>query len=359
MSLSKYLFESLSEKNVKTLKDYINDENFDEMMKVIINHYKRLSTTGIKYAEFFKKKGLSNRDFDSNVELGKQIADIFIRHDDIERFNEIIHNNGILPFNDLISDSIINIKDKLDLKPGVYNEIANIKNVTSNNVNVGKFEILLKFILKENSSFATKGDVVIKYNNQPLSIEVKEGNSAHPGSNVLSSQEVSNYFTSLYNKKSDVILFGSNKMNIRLNDFFNNEFQDKKIDVNLFIKNLCKAVYYQYNNQKPKEDNEVVNSVYKVLKEYNEDSEYTFVTEESIKVDTNKVYALLQVLYYKNKEQFDYLLLTNIDSGNVFCNKIDINVQTLKALTNTLKITCPEGNVNAIGRRATAKISIA
>lgn len=362
----------LSKENIKNLENYINNNNYNIMLKYIKKGYNTILTTGEHYKEFFKRHGLSSSFFNEKANLGVRIADIFNEYDAIELFQKIISNNGLIEFDELkqmtkynILDIIKNAISNLDLKEmvsdktikSIFTEIFEIDDIKSNNANVGTLEVLLKFILKNNAVSKGHGDVIILGKNGVESIEVKSGKtkstSAHPcGQVVETNKEVSRYFYELYgDKQSSIILFGGAKANENFLKYFNNKIED----INLFITNLCQSIAYQYKQQ---DNNNAINIAKNAIINWN-DSSKCISNNKIEQIPFYSICVILQTYFYQLSDKWTSLLLVNSKNGHfIIFDMIDFNKQKIEQLLSNIEFYYSEGNDNATGRRSVGRIFI-
>jgi len=352
-----YIKEGLSNDRLKQLTDIINDDNFDFVFPKIQQAVKSSKTIGQQFKDFFTNKGLANSFFSNKPELGHRISDIFAKYDNIEVLDKLINENGIIGFEDIVQADSVNINDTckdFGFEDDVISEIANINDVLSNNANVGKYELLLKMILKENAAKSDKGDICITLDGSNIDIEVKAGKSLAEsarvcGQIVKSIPEMSNYFARLYHKETDTILFGGAGMGDKLSNFLNH-----KIDVNLFIKNLCAAILYQYILP-----DSLLDDLTLAVKNYNENNEV--ITTSSIKPkEFIQLFGILQAYGYMMKDKWDYICVINTKNGDCAIHgAIDkITAGWIESIHNKFEFYYPEGNENAIGRRGISRIFV-
>lgn len=372
IKLNEYIIEKLSDASIKKLEKYIDDNNVEQFIPYIIKGAKTIQTTGVHYKDYFKDKGLSNKDFNNSPNLGHRIADIFNDNDATELFNKIIINKGLLNYTDIINtDNVLNIYDliqkevksqlKYDISDkqlnNIIDSIANINNVVSNNANVGKYEVLLKFLLKQNTGKETsKGDVVITYEFSDEPIEVKTGNnlqtSAHPcGQTVKSNLEITKYFAELYDIKVDnnTVLFGGAKSSSKILDFIGG----KITDVDDFIKNIVKTIAYQYFLES---NNKLIDELSKAVSSWNK-----IITETSIdEKEFNQLIGCLQTYCYYVHDKWNALCVFNTTNGNFRLEQFsdDITKSTIENIMKKFSFYPSEGNKNATGRRSIVRIFI-
>lgn len=355
--LLEYFNESLSSENVRKLSTYITDENIDAFLPKIEKIYKQLDLIGDHFKSYFTNKGLDSKSFDNNkdAQIGLKISSFFADEGKNDVLKEIVNNGGLIDFDTLYEKN--NIFDICKDFRDSAKKISLIKDVTSNNANVGKFEILLKFILKENSSEGKKGDVVISYKNKPFAIEVKGGNklttSAHVcGQSTKSITEASKEFLKILNITSDDIAFlGSAKSNERLSKILNdNNITD--ID-NVIIPSYIKAFSFQYG---VKPDKNIIDPITDKVIEYNNKNEiFKLVDNKIIVASLTDLIGLLQLYFYNQKENWDAICIINQINGDYVIFKND-DLLDFDKITNNIKFNYPEGNTDATGRRSISRV---
>jgi len=370
-----YCFEELSNNNIKELKKYINDNNFNIILPDIIQICKKSNLIGDNFKNYFKEKGLSKDFYDNNDEakLGHRIASYFADYDYNNILIDIINSNkdkdhrGILNYETLykaseyqkfnlykLCYSQLNNKENInfDTFKKILEKIANINNVTANNANVGKFEILLKFILKENAVKHSHGDVAIDYNNG-FGLEVKGGNTLESGARICgqttrSTKELCIEFCKLLNIKDpkDISFLGSAKANTRLEAILDIYNIDKIIEA------YVKAFAYQYQIDNKDDIEFCINKI----KEYNKSENIFTIENNFIKIKSlTNLNGIIQLYFYSKKDQWDAIFVVNQTNGDYVI--IDSkNILNIKDTLNLVKFYPFEGNEQATGRRCVSRI---
>lgn len=377
--LIEIIYENLNKENLKSLKQYVNDENFHDLLPKLQRAVKELATEeNIKgdnnhYNKYFHKHALSNDVYEKKPNIGHIIASIFIDNDEVEEFNDIINNNGIISFEDLkthnnLFDICKNTKvlngKLIDFEKSAK-KISEIDNIKCHKVNVGQGEILLKFILKDNILKVGKGDISLENN---INIEVKGGNdykhSGSIGKNIHSIVSTSNEFlnylqiSSKYTGNPGEQFLASGNANKALEKLLN----DNNIsDINLIIESFVKAYIYQYMLDKSNENisNDKINkakNIIDIIKTYNNDTK-TIILDNDNKIKINnsltEMIGLTQLYLYSIVENFNYLFVFNQKTGDYKLIEI---VNDYKEIINSIIFYFPEGGSKATGRRCASRV---
>lgn len=360
--LSEYLYEELKEENVKTLKLYINDENFDEILPKIIHICKVNNLIGDEYKSYFNKKGLGNDSYNNNPELGYRISSLFAQSEE-----DVIHvltnmvkkeNNGLISFDELVDDNEM-FKSVCKNFEKVAKEIANINNVISNNANVGKFEILLKLILKENAVAHGHGDVAINYNGGTFNLEVKGGDKKATsarmcGQTIRSTMEASKKFLSLFDidESDDVSFLGGAASNKRLEKILNDHHIT---DIDTIIKYYVNAFVFQYGLENTTE--EMVNKFIENIIKYNKSANIFSLKNDKVSIKRlTDLMGLIQLFFYSLKDNWDGIFIVNQISGHYKILKRNEILSDFNNVFNSVVFGDNEGNENATGRRCACRI---
>lgn len=166
-----YNIISLSEENKKILSDMLkNNLITDDDVVFIVKRHKKAVLFTKEMIELYDKVLYEDKKFDVlNWPKNSSAKESFIRifDDNIEILNGIIKNGGVISINDLAE-----IGNIFNYCEGFEKEAADIAELTTPNGNTasGKFEILLKLLLKEGYT-GKSGDVSIK--GSPKGMEVK------------------------------------------------------------------------------------------------------------------------------------------------------------------------------------------
>lgn len=408
-NLVDYINEQLSKKNIEKLEKYINDKNFGTYISQIrkINNssmFSKLNNPNPKDNEnndnsnkfnleyrldkYLAYHGLTADYFNSGADnIKKFIINTFVENNGAGLLEDIIANNGLIFYNKIglwevknFNVEIKNVINNIKSKGNNYNkcnidkiidEIFKYDTPRSNNANVGKGEILLKFILKnrnknekidkKDKKKAPHGDIYIFPDNggEPVKIEVKssavKGDGARICGIVRNNQDVSDYFCKLYNKEvSKILLFGGKQdLQDRILDFFNRNIDD----VDLFIENVVKSIAFQYTDSTHQFSNNLINTICKVSKIWNKSS--GCVKSDNINIDLYVQFiGALQTYLYKVQDGFDRLIVINNKSKNfINCDFGVFNEDLLERLINSFEY----GNSEATGdikntRRSVSRI---
>ena len=375
--------EALSANNLKTLKEFVNDENFDLILPKIKQACKEADLIGEHFKKYFTDKGLDNMSFANNKEeLGLRIASYFANVDKNYILKDIVKHNGILSFSELLAysdqadkdnkNNIFDIcenyhielleKDSDDNEDGNFRDVAekisNITNVISHSANVGKFEILLKFMLKENAAKHDHGDVSINYNgNDGFGIEVKGGDTLNKaarigGQSIRSTKELCTEFCNLLNisKQPDMSFLGSASANERLKKIL---IANDINDIDLIISSYVKAFAYQYQVDNNEDVEKLISSVTK----YN-DSKNIFSINDDEKIEIKNLTDLngvVQLYFYSKKERWNSIIVINQTTGYYRIINAD-EILDFDKVFKTVKFYFFEGNESATGRRCASRI---
>ena len=324
-----YFFENISKENIKKLEEYINDDNFDDYLKLIKRHASSNNVDKQTFEDFFKRHGIAELNWGRNNDAVKQFTHLFAEYDNLDKLNEIIKNDGVISVNDVEESANIFTK----YCKGFEEEAKTIASwVNSTSANAGPCEMLLKFILKEGRTFKS-GDVGILGKKKQEEMEVKagtlKGKSASGGhaagqkGNIRKAWSIYWYLDhNLFNKDTD------NSEADKL-QYFQNEkvgfkdFNQKLIDNNLLDNprnisdKIVEALEFQYNfisNTKGakstlKTENDLKDAAFEQLKPY--------IKKDGI--SSNKalinVVGCVQLYLYSQVEHFDYFFAVMIDKN--------------------------------------------
>lgn len=399
-----YINENLSSENLSKLSDYVNDENFEslfnEIKKASIRLKTRIKSDSDKskdeknleknyFKKFFINHGLTNKAFNGKPNLGHRIADIFVDNEEVDEFNKVIlnskyENGGLISFDELSKDKEGNIFDICkDFKKSAK-EILNINNVTAHNRNVGKCEILLKFILSDKATIKGKGDVSLE---NDINIEVKgftpgkKGGAINPSS-IESLSHTSKEFLKWLNysnleytgkgaekkKDGDKIggqFLGSENANKALEKLVNTENNEGKTitDVDFLLENFVKAYAFQYMVGLNSEN---VDKILSIIKKYNDEEKIIKLEDDKISISKSltDMIGLIQLYLYSVVEEFNYIFVINQEKGNY--SLLEINKRNnsgkitsftdYKDILNFVKFDAPEAGPKATGSRVACRI---
>ena len=350
---NEFFLEELSSSNIKKIEDYVNNENIEIILPKIKQACKEAELIGDHFKQYFKNKGLDNKSFDNDPELGFRIGSIFAKNEQNTILKDIVKNNGVITFDELTKGSNIFdfCKDFLESAK----TISKIINVTSHNANVGKFEILLKFMLKENGVSHSHGDVAIDYKGG-FGLEIKGGDKAETsaricGQTVLSTKEMCKYFLELFDIKSeDVSFLGSGSANTRFAKVLNDN--DIK-DIDKIIENYVKAFAYQYQI---KENDKCIDKMIDALQKYNKDQNIFKLEDNKIVIERlTNINGVVQLYFYSNKDKWDGIFVVNQLNGDYQIIKADEIIDFEKTI-NKIIFKDLEGNSQATGRRCVSRV---
>jgi len=394
--LKEYFFEALSKENLKKLKEYINDDNVDDVIKMYIRHSNKLSIGGELYTNFFNLHGLSKLNWGRKNDALKQFKELFAENDHLDIFQKIIQNNGIVKIGDLNTEGNIfkdYCGDNKELNP-CGNFIEEAKTIAlwtnSGSANVGPAEILLKFILKEGRS-GPKGDVAIAIDENDIEskeeMEVKAvtlaknvsgGHAAGQTGNIRNAWSIYWFLDNkLFKLKTlstdaDKLQYFQNEK-VGLKDF-NQKIKDANIeDLRVISDAIVNALCYQYRFIQNETSDEPDNlKGYKTLKEQAYQLCNKIYDKNIGFKSANDLYDLvgcIQLYLYSQVEQFDYffavLIDKNIDTesadnGKYWCVKNcstdDTDLLKFDKVLSHLKFKCLDSTTTSQGR--TGKIII-
>ena len=394
-NLTDYINESLSQKNIKKLEKFLTDENFDAYLGEIRQIVKRskfskLKNPNPKNNEESKNKfdleyqidkylsyhGLTSDYFNSGADDIKNfIINTFVKNNGSDLLEAIIRNQGLIYFNKLnlwqtynfnieIKKALKNIKIKENTTESdidkIIDAIFNYDTPKSNNSNVGKGEILLKFILKSRNVMSSHGDISIYNDNSNTieNIEVKssatKGTGARVSGLVRSNKEVSKHFCELYNKvEQKSLLFGGKQdLEERILKFFNNN-----IDVDLFIENVVKSIVFQYTDTEHPFTENLITDMCKVAISWNKTSNCVKTNNIDIDLYIQFIGALQTYLYYVQDGFTRFTVMNNVNKNFIICDFGNFSKDLLEKMINTFEY----GNSEATGdikntRRSVSRI---
>jgi len=353
-----YINETLSNDNIKKLSDYITDDNFDLVFPKIQKLVKEADLIGEDFKKFFTNKGLDNKSFDDDkeAEIGLRISSYFADENKNDILKKIVSDNGVESFDDIYKGN--NIFKFCNKFKDIARKISLIKNVTSHGANVGKFEILIKFLLKEDKAESDYGDISIKYkNNDKFIIEVKGGNTlpkagAVCGQAIKSTEQSSSKFLNILNITSEDISFlGSANANKRLEKVLNdNNINDIKIIISSFVKSIA----YQYSV----ENEEYINSFTNNLINYNEENKIFEVKDNKVNIKSlTNILGITQLYFYSKKDKWDAIFVVNQTNGDYVIVK-ENELLEFDSVFEKVNFYPGEGNTSATGRRCISRIFV-
>mgnify|MGYP004684404075 CR=1 FL=1 len=397
-NLVDYINESLSKKNIEKLEKFLTDENFDVYLGEIRQIVKRSKFSKLKNPnpknnenneesknkfdleyqidKYLSYHGLTSNYFNSGADdIKKFIIDTFVKNNGSDLLEAIIRNQGLIYFNKLnlwqtynfnteIKKALKNIKIKENTTESdidkIIDAIFNYDTPKSNNSNVGKGEILLKFILKSRNIMSSHGDISIYNDNSNTieNIEVKssatKGTGARVSGLVRSNKEVSKHFCELYNKvEQKSLLFGGKQdLEERILKFFNNN-----IDVDLFIENVVKSIVFQYTDTEHPFTENLIADMCKVAISWNKTSNCVKTNNIDIDLYIQFIGALQTYLYYVQDGFTRFTVMNNVNKNFIICDFGNFSKDLLEKMINTFEY----GNSEATGdikntRRSVSRI---
>ena len=75
--LKEYFLEALSAENIKKLEEYINDDNINDVINMLVNHSNKASIKGKEYEDFFDLHGLSKLNWGRKNSALAQFTNVF------------------------------------------------------------------------------------------------------------------------------------------------------------------------------------------------------------------------------------------------------------------------------------------
>lgn len=329
-SIINFINEELSVDKLDTLKQYITNDNFNDIL-TLVKRYNIKHNVNTKYDEYFDNHGLSKLKISGKLTVKDYIIGLFIDNDKQEILDDIVSKPGIIKINELgkLSDKdnglyIGNIFNYCNGWIDIAKEIAKTK--PQNKTVIGSYEILLRFMI-DGASSGDKGDVFFINSNSEMEVKTTTYKGT-PGVNKSGGRTAGikngiKYSKDLYNRIYELLKNNKQLKNIENNDYFSNEKSVKdfirminnNIDyIDYIINVICKSLYFQYNlNENDK--NELSDLTNKIL---------TYIQKENI-IDENNpkkfinVIGFIQLYLYQKVEKFKYfisLLLNKSDEEN-------------------------------------------
>lgn len=337
-----YFLEALSAENIKKLEEYINDDNINDVINMLVNHSNKSSIKGEEYENFFSLHGLSKLNWGRKNSALKQFTNVFSENDNLDIFKKIIQNNGIVNINDLKEEGNI-FKDycgdneKLNPCGNFIEEAKTIASWTNGgSANVGPAEILLKFILKEGRT-GNKGDVAIAVDeNDPTPKEemevkaatlAKNASGGHAAGQTGKIRNAWSIYWFLDNKlfklktlstDADKLQYFQNEK-VGLKDF-NQKIKDANIeDPRVISDGIVNALCYQYRfiQNETADKPEDLKGYDKLKEEAYKLCNKIYDKNNGFK-SANDLYDLvgcIQLYLYSQVEQFDYFFAILIDKN--------------------------------------------
>lgn len=326
-SLINFINEEISGDKLDTLKQYITDDNFNDIL-TLVKRYNIKHNTNPNYDKYFDDHGLSKLKISGSLTVKDYIIGLFIDNDKQEILDDIVSKPGIIKINELGELAgkdnglyIGNIFNYCDGWIDIAKEIAKTK--PQNKTVIGSYEILLRFMI-DGASSGDKGDVF--FINSKSEMEVKTTTyKGTPGVNKSGGRSAGikneiKYSKDLYNRIYELLKNNKQLKNIEKNDYFSNEKSVKDFIrminnnanyTNDIINVICKSLCFQYNLNK----NELSNLTNKIL---------TYIQKENIINENNpqkfiNVIGFIQLYLYQKVEEFNYfisLLLNKSDEEN-------------------------------------------
>lgn len=321
----------LSEKNIKELNKFIDNDNFKDILK-LIKEYKLLTyindkqNCDNKFIKFFNEHGLLTLNWGDDDNTLTKFVHLFNKYNDLHILNNIIDLNGFTTIENL--NTIGNIFDVCYSFKKEVKSLINWKNVGQGAI--GSCEILLKFILF-GAYTPTKGDVGIKTNNINKIIEVKTITST---SGPRLSGQVGGikepwyiYYAlnnTIFNTDTSVkyaqqcLYFAKKKSNSGLTLFYDT-FKKSNIDDEQLIIGILDAILYQYNFADLDIKNKKI--INKHIDNYNDlkNNVLYFFRKNNNKINIELILDIIgsiQLYCYSQVEKFDYLFFIYSDNNS-------------------------------------------
>lgn len=318
----------LSEKNVKVLNKFINDDNFNDILK-LIKEYQLLSyindkqNSDNKFILYFNNHGLLNLNWGDNDNTLNKFVHLFNKYDDLHILNNIIDLDGFTTIENLSTNGNI-----FDVCYSFKKEVSSL--ITWQNVGqnaIGLCEILLKFILT-GAYTPAKGDVGIKPNK---TIEVKTiTKSSGPrlsGQAGKIKEPWHIYYAlnnTIFNTDTSIkyaqqcLYFAKKKTNPGLTLFYN-LFNKSNITNEQLIIGILDAILYQYNfADLDIKNRKIVNKHidnYNILK--NNVLDFFRKNNKNINIEIIlDIVGSIQLYCYSQVEKFDYLFFIYSDKNS-------------------------------------------
>lgn len=340
-----YINEELSTENIKKLEAYINNDNFDDILKLLKRQSAKIGINEADYKKFFDKHGISELNWGRKNSAIKQFTNLFSDEDNLDVLSNIVKNDGVVSIDDIKETGNI-FKDYCSNFLEEAKTIASWTN--SKSANAGPCELLLKFIIKEANS-KNVGDVTINDNEE---MEVKAstlsgkssgsgGHAAGQKGNIRNAWSIYYYLNNKIfnvetsNSEADKLKYFQNKAGL---EDFNNIIKEKNISIEDVTKGIVDALCFQYNfitnedNHKNKLStiDKLYNSAIKLAKSISTNGQFNSSN------DLFNLVGCIQLYLYSQIEGFNYffavLIDKNIDNesdknGFYFCAK-DCNEET-------------------------------
>jgi hypothetical protein len=317
--LQEYFFESLSKENVKKIEEYINNDNVDEVIKILDKHFNNsLTDEDFKVFEniLHTKKQFNKLVWPRKSSAVEYFSKLF--DDKLDIFKNIIKEEGTISIKELPEHGNL-----FNYCKGFIDEAKTISSLTFplGNTNSGRFEILLKLILKEGYT-GNKGDVSIKGSKGGMEVKchskTKGNNGGRPfgqGPHYMKPWRIYQWLNKYLFKIGDDNDAADKSSYFQTNSDikeFIEKTKDKDIDE--VIKNIVNAVLYQYGLKIIKDDKKLLepltekyyDQIIKSSKEYingkfEKDYQITSLVE------------CIQLCCYSIIEGFDYFIIPYID----------------------------------------------
>ncbi len=330
ITLHDYITEKLSDEQINSILTFIDDNNYNDILRLLKKYQSKSSLNVDKYTEFFNKHGISQLNWGRKTTAVKQFINLFDENDNLMVLNSIVENDGVISVSDLpqtgniydYCEVVVNNK-KVSFKTEAQ-EIATWTNGQS--ANSGPAEMLLKFILHEGST-GKSGDVFIRDNNEGEEMEVKastvgsktpSGGHAAGQKGTIRKTWTIYYFLDKFLFNTDITNSEADKKTYFQKNKGCTQFIEmcKDIDIENIAEKIVDSLCFQYNfisnniiekntydtyndivdNNTVPNRNKIIEQTIKLLKE-----EFSY---ESIK----NIIGVIQLYLYSIVEQFDYFI---------------------------------------------------
>ena len=319
-----YLNEALNSKNIKKLEEFINDDNIDEILKLLKKHSSKSGIDESAYTAFFDKHGISELNWGRKNSAVKQFVNLFSEEDNLDKLANIVKNDGVVSIDDIKETGNI-FKDYCSDFLEEAKTIASWTN--SKSANAGPCELLLKFIIKEANSKKT-GDVTI-HNDEEMEVKASTlkgkssgsgGHAAGQRGNIRNAWAVYYYLNNnvfgieTSNSEADKLKYCQNKNGV---EELNNVIKEKKLNIEDVTKGIVDALCFQYNfisNEKDAKNTlETKEQLYKsaidLAKTISKDNAFNSSN------DLFNLIGCIQLYLYSQVEGFDYFFAVLIDKN--------------------------------------------
>lgn len=320
-----YINEELSNKNIETLKNYINDDNFDDMIAIVKKHSSKTGVDLDSYDTFFKKHGISELNWGRKNTAIKQFVNLFSEEDNLDKLTEIVKNDGVVSINDIAETGNI-FKDYCDDFLEEAKTIASWTN--SKSANAGPCELLLKFIIKEANSKKT-GDVTI-YDDEEMEVKastISGKSSSNSGGHAAGQRgNIRNTWAIYYHLNNELFKIETSNAEADKLKYFQNKdgvqelnatIKEKGLTIEDVAKGIVDALCFQYNfitNEKNSKNSlkhvgKLYDAAIKLAKDISKNNEF------NSSADVFNLVGCIQLYLYSQIEGFEYFFAVLVDKN--------------------------------------------